>query len=372
MGKKNQEKKMKRNFISKKTGLFKRKSIWTIGKMIHGQRYYLSTGETDERLAKKYYANWLKEILAKPAPRKTYIFEDAITKFLTDYSHKRSSSEDQRMGKELIEKFGNLPLERINIHPLQSFIKEKQMRGLKNTSINKFIGLTGRILKLAANDWYDEHGRAWVDKAMKLTLLPSEEKREPIALSWEQQDQLFSLLPDYLHNACLFKVNTGLRNQEVCTLEWNWEYEVPELGTSIFIIPKEFHKNKHDRIVVLNSVAKGIVEKMRGQHSSYVFVNPAGEKIYALNTTTWYNACEKMKMKIRIHDLKHTFGSRLRAANVPFPALQTLLGHTSNNISLHYSQAQIKGLLDAANSVCDRSLASPTILQIKRSRNETT
>lgn len=360
---------MERKFISQKTGLFKRNNIWTIAKMVHGQRYYLSTGETDERLAKKYYANWLKETLAKPARRKTYTFEDAVNKFLTDYAHKKSISQDQAMGRELIKRMGQLPLERINMHPLQSFIEEKINAGLKNSSINKFIGLTGHILKLAANNWYDEAGRPWIDRAIKLKLLPTTGKIEPVALSWEEQDRLFALLPDYLHSACLFTVNTGLRDQEVCTLEWHWEYPVPELETSIFIIPKEFHKNRNDRIVVLNHITQRIVNEMRGKHPAYVFTNPMGDRIFQLNSRAWKAAVASLKMKIRIHDLKHTFGSRLRAANVPFPAWQTLLGHKSNNMTLHYSQAQIKGLLEAANSVCDRSLASPTILQIKRNKH---
>ena len=35
----------------------------------------------------------------------------------------------------------------------------------------------------------------------------------------------------------LFAVNTGCRDAEVCSLRWDWEVQVPELGTSVFIIP---------------------------------------------------------------------------------------------------------------------------------------
>jgi hypothetical protein len=41
----------------------------------------------------------------------------------------------------------------------------------------------------------------------------------------------------------LFKVNTGTREQEVCGLKWNYEVKVPELGTSVFIIPATRVKN---------------------------------------------------------------------------------------------------------------------------------
>ena len=50
----------------------------------------------------------------------------------------------------------------------------------------------------------------------------------------------------------LFKVNTGLREKEVCGLKWDYEVRVPELDTSVFIIPGEQIKNGEERLVVLN------------------------------------------------------------------------------------------------------------------------
>ena len=64
----------------------------------------------------------------------------------------------------------------------------------------------------------------------------------------------------------LFKVNTGCREQEVCGLRWDYEVKVPELNTSAFLIPKEQVKNGEERLVVLNRVAKSVVESLRGLH----------------------------------------------------------------------------------------------------------
>ena len=52
----------------------------------------------------------------------------------------------------------------------------------------------------------------------------------------------------------LFKVNTGLREKEVCRLKWEYEVKVPELDTSVFIIPGEHIKNGEERLVVLNRI----------------------------------------------------------------------------------------------------------------------
>ena len=69
----------------------------------------------------------------------------------------------------------------------------------------------------------------------------------------------------------LFKVNTGTRVAEVCNLRWDGEIRIPELETSVFVISGEGVKNRDDRLVMLNSVANGVVEKMRGVHSEFVF-----------------------------------------------------------------------------------------------------
>jgi hypothetical protein len=44
-------------------------------------------------------------------------------------------------------------------------------------------------------------------------------RRRPYPLSWDEQTLLFKELPDYLARMCLFKVNAGLREQEVCRLD---------------------------------------------------------------------------------------------------------------------------------------------------------
>ena len=55
---------------------------------------------------------------------------------------------------------------------------------------------------------------------------------------------------------------------------------------------------------------------------------------------------------LRLHDLKHTFGRRLRAAGVSQETRKVLLGHRNGDITSHYSAPEIEELLEAANRVC--------------------
>ena len=56
----------------------------------------------------------------------------------------------------------------------------------------------------------------------------------------------------------LFAVSTGCRAREVCELRWEWEIPIPELSTSVFIIPGTHVKNTIDRLVVLNRLARAV------------------------------------------------------------------------------------------------------------------
>jgi integrase len=65
-------------------------------------------------------------------------------------------------------------------------------------------------------------------------------------------------MPEHLKPMALFAVNTGCRDNEVCSLEWEWEIAVPALNTSVFIIPEALVKNGEERLVVLNDIAMAV------------------------------------------------------------------------------------------------------------------
>jgi hypothetical protein len=95
-----------------------------------------------------------------------------------------------------------------------------------------------------------------------------------------------------------------------------------------------------------------IVDKVRGQHPEQVFTYNGRPTLKMLNSA-WKRARKKAGLAVRVHDLKHIFGRRLRAAGVSFEDRQDLLGHRSERITTHYSAAEIGNLVNAANKVCE-------------------
>ena len=86
-------------------------------------------------------------------------------------------------------------------------------------------------------------------------------------------------------------------------------------------------------------------------------------------STGWRDARSKAELSVvRVHDLKHTFGRRLRAAGVSFEDRQDLLGHRSGRITTHYSSAELQNLYEAANRVCEKQ-KSGVVLTLLRNPN---
>lgn len=335
-------------------GLTKRGAVWHINKKINGQRICESTGTSSLEEAEKYLAHKMEAIRQASVYgiRQKRVFREAATKYLVENQHKKSIYKDADNLKMLDSFIGDLFLEAVHMGSLQKYIEARRKDGVKNRTINYGLEVVRRILNLAATEWMDEHGLTWIVAAPKIKLLLRNDARKPYPLNWEEQEKLFAVLPEHLREMALFAVNTGCRDREICKLQWEWKRQIPEIGT-VFIIPGEHVKNGEDRLVVLNRIARGVIERQRGKHSKFVFVY-RDRPIDRILNNGWKLARKKVGLpQVRVHDLKHTFGRRLRAAGVSFEDRQDLLGHKSSRITTHYSIAELGNLLAAAQKVCE-------------------
>jgi Phage integrase family len=116
-------------------------------------------------------------------------------------------------------------------------------------------------------------------------------------------------------------------------------------------------------------VALSIVEARRGIDPTYVFTY-INRPIYRMLTSGWIRARNRVDLaKVRVHDLKHTFGRRLRAAGVSFEDRQDLFGHRSGRITTHYSAAELSRLIEAAERVCEGDGGQPELVVLRGSLN---
>ncbi|HCU5990586.1 TPA: site-specific integrase [Legionella pneumophila] len=355
----------------KSPGLFKRGDYWHIDKAVFGCRIRESTGTGNLEEAEKYFAKRLEEIRQASVfgvrPKRTFM--EAAIKFLDENQHKRSIDSDAGRLRVLVQYIGKMPLDSIHMGTLQPFIDGRRQDQVKTRTINHGLKIVRRICNLAATEWIDEFGLTWLLNAPKIKLLPEDDLRKPYPLSWDEQHKLFAELPSHLEQMALFAVNTGCRESEVCHLQWDWEIKIPQLShLMVFIIPAEMVKNGEERLVVCNQTAKSVVDNQRGKHKQFVFTFK-GNPITRINNTGWKEARKKAGLEfVRVHDLKHTFGRRLRSVGVSFEDRQDLLGHRSGRITTHYSSAELQNLYEAGNKVCEKQ-QSGVVLTLLRNPN---
>lgn len=321
--------------------------------------------------------------------RVSHTFDEAAAEYLSRSLDKPSIKSDVYHLAPVMPFIGHLKLDQIHNGTLKPFVAARKSqvtkvrlspekvieRPLRNKTINHTLAIVRRILKLAAVDWRDDNNMNWLEKAPLITLLPLSDSREPTPIQWDEQRRLMPLLPDHLAKMALFVLNTGIRDDVVCNLRWEWE--VPDIdeigGNSIFIVPVQHVKgeieNKMERVIVCNDVAQSLVESMRAKHPTHVFVwrrervknldeapAMAYRPVETMNNTAWQNARQRAGLgDLHVHDLRHTVGMRLREAGVGPQTKSDILWHSTGTMTDHYSIAQIVEVFDALQLIKDES-----------------
>ena len=141
---------------------------------------------------------------------------------------------------------------------------------------------------------------------------------------------------------------------------------------------REFEQAKErNHVLILNDAAWAIVQACRGQHPDYVFVYRrervknfdlapamAYQRIGTLNNTAWQSARDAVGLaRVRVHDLRHTYGQRLRDAGVSEEDRALLLGHVIDGMPQHYAAATVARLVEAANKVA-HTVDRTTLLRV--------
>jgi integrase len=248
---------------------------------------------------------------------------------------------------------------------LESFKLDRIDDGVKNATINRSLEVVRTVLNRAFRVWRDDR-KPWLAAPPLIELLDEDaQARKPFPISWAEQAILFAKLPPHLAKMAEFAVNTGARDENVCGLRWEWEVEVPELKRSVFVIPPEHFKTKRRHVLILNDVAWKIVESERGKHEDLVFVYRRErvknfdeapvmkyDRIGTMNNNGWQQARKAVGLsQVRVHDLRHTYGQRLRDAGVSEEDRALLLGHSTAGMPQHYAAATVAALVAASNRV---------------------
>lgn len=351
-------------------GLRKRGRYWHIDKVVPGYGHLSESTKCELLVEAEDHLRWRMEQLRRIhlyGERARVTFKQARERYVEDYAHLKSIQDLEIALRRVAPYIDDLYLDEIDDDALRPFkvnarrqVKDGKRVGLAAGTINKSLVCTKRVLTLAASKWRT-NGKTWLTAVPYIENVVGE-KRKPYPLEWDEQRRLFQELPKHMHAPALFAINTGLRQSEFLALRWSWQVKVPEIDSSVFILPDTLTKNGEERIVVLNTIARRIIKAQEGMHPTYVFTHN-GKPFYRLNTRAYRAARERAGLpSVRVHDFRHTFAHRLRASGVSFEDRQALLGHKGGSVTTHYSAPDISRLIEAVELICNGK--NTTVLRV--------
>ena len=262
--------------------------------------------------------------------RPSHSFEQAAAKFVLENQHKRSHRRRREPAQRAHAVARVTPLHKIHRGTLQPWIDRKRRSGAAVGTINHGLQIVRRILNLAASEWVDEQGLTWLHAAPKIKLLPEYAKAPAVSSELGRAD---ATVPRTARPSCRYG---ALCRQHGLQRSGNLQPALGVGGGGSRAWDLRLHHSRGsreerrgparraqpDRAVRLSTAGGARIQRM----SSRSEATPIG---YMLNTG-WRDAREKAGLPhVRVHDLKHTFGRRLRAAGVSFEDRQDLLGHRS-------------------------------------------
>lgn len=369
--------------MGRQTGVYQdAKGRWRVDRVHRGERLQGRFGSHAEA------EFWLTAEVARvdaqgPVSRKSMTLAEAAMRYLLEEKAKAkpSWSTESYLLAPVIECCGTLQLNQVHDETLKSFVDARLQSGRSHKTVNLSLEVVRHILHVAARKWRVELGGGRTAPVLHqvplLTMLPLlGHQREPQPLTWAEQRALLALLPTHLARMTVFTLNTGVRDDVVCSLRWEWEIRLELEGEqfSVFEVPRE-HVKGRNRVcdyVVCNSVAQSVIESMRGLHEETVFVwrrertsdSPAARRIRAgrepmkyqpvqtMNNTAWQRARQAAGLDdLHVHDLRHTVGMRLREAGVSEELRADILWHRKKSVTRHYSQAQVLDVRRALESI---------------------
>jgi integrase len=256
---------------------FDRNGRAIIDKEHRGVRIYVRLGRTTQEEAQRRLGVEMQRVQSELEWKANarMRFADGAARYLDESRDKRTVDVTAWHVRLLTPYIGTLELNRIHDRTLERFVADRTAEGVSATTINRSLEVVRTVLNRAARSYRDDEGHPWLEGMPALITMLPETRRPPYPITWEEQDRLFPKLPARLARMVLFAVNTGLRESNVCRLEWAWEVRVPEVGRSVFVIPPEAFKSKRAHVAILNDAAWSIIEEQRGKDPIWVFPHRA-------------------------------------------------------------------------------------------------
>lgn len=152
---------------------------------------------------------------------------------------------------------------------------------------------------------------------------------------------------DHLTPMVLLSLNTGLRQGELFSLEW----ESVDLRQKTITVLASHSKGNNTRHVPMNAEALAVLRAIKPEDAAgLVFKSPVSGERFNNVKKAWAEVTKAARLpSLRWHDLRHDFASQLVMRGVSLFTVQKLLGHSNARMTQRYARLAPATLADAVN-----------------------
>ncbi len=321
-------------------GLYKRGSVWWMRFTYQGKQIFRSTETEDKKQAQRIFDKVKFEIAEgkwfKKKPE--HSFKEMMGRYLKEHvSQKKSARAYEGYVSNLLAFFGEeVLISEVTPSIINKFKVTRREEGVKSGTINRDLSILKNCFNIAMKQW------EWVNTNPVTRIAMEKEPPGRIRfLTDEEFERLCDACPEWLKPIVLTARHTGMRKENILSLQWN------QVDLFRRVITLEQTKNNERLCIPINDTLMELFKKLakvRHIKSQYVFFHPNaqkknakgifnGKRYYELKTS-FRKALKKAGIEnFRFHDLRHCFASDLVQRGVDLHVVQTLLGHKSERMT---------------------------------------
>lgn len=324
----------------------KKSNIFWMSKTVDGILYRQSTGTDSKMQARAVFEKWATELREKTKngepvitvkvkrehkAHKAITFKELAERYL-EFTHGRLKSYKNLVYfvKTLKDIFNNKSLDDFTVLDLEKMQSVILAKGQSVAYANRLTAILKAMFSKALS--WELITEDVIKKIKQCRQLKGENKRLRY-LSDEESERLIECCDSHLIPVVVTALSTGMRKSEILGLTWR------RVDMKNRVILLDTTKNGERREIPVNETLYNTLSGItRHLQCEYVFYNPETLKPYYGLNKAFERALKKAHIvDFKIHDLRHTFASRLVMRGVDLATVKELLGHKDIKMTLRYA-----------------------------------